>query len=161
MGWFFCVPFPKISTSQKNSTNWSVLSARFCNSAPQILCNHQRRRIKALNMVHETNFNKATNKAMLNQITHCDSLGGGGKQAQWYFFIDTFLLGDQGQVFLFSHLISNLIYALYWNAHFKTIQGTQSGRFFYTIIETCPSTLAAPVDIPGRLQTNHMHCPQN
>ena len=76
-------------------------------------------------------------------------------------FYRHFFLGNQGQVFLFLHLIPNHIYALYWNAHFKIIQGTQSGRFFYTIIETYPSTLAAPVDISGRLQTNHMHCPQN
>ena len=34
-------------------------------------------------------------------------------------------------------------------------------QIFYAIIETYPSTLAAPVDISGRLQTNHMHCPQN
>ena len=64
------------------------------------------------------------------RATHCDSLEARGIKAQRHFFIDTFFLGDQGQVFLFSHLISNLIYALYWNAHFKTIQGTQSGRFF-------------------------------
>ena len=81
------------------------------------------------------------------RATHCDSLEARGDQGSITFFYRHFFLGNQGQVFLFLHLIPNHIYALYWNAHFKTIQGTKSGRFFYTIIETYPSTLAAPVDI--------------
>ena len=84
------------------------------------------------NMAHETN------KAMSDQSNTLWLAGGEGDQGSTTFFIDTFLLGDQGQVFLFSHLISNLIYALYWNAHFKTIQGTQSGRFFTQSLKLDP-----------------------
>ena len=86
--------------------------------------NTRRDQIDICNMAHETN------KAMSDQSNTLWLAGGEGDQGSTTFFIDTFILGNQGQVFLFSHLIPNLIYALYWNAHFKTIQGTQSGRFF-------------------------------
>ena len=54
------------------------------------------------------------------------------------FFYRHFFLGNQGQVFLFLHLIANLIYALYWNTHCKIIQGTQSGRFFTQLLRPVP-----------------------
>ena len=41
-------------------------------------------------MVHETNFNKATNKAMLDQSNTLWLVGGKGNQGSVTFFIDTF-----------------------------------------------------------------------
>ena len=86
MAQFFLRAFPKISTYYKNSTNWLALSARFCDSAPQSPCHHQRRRIKALNTAHETNFYKASNKAILDQCNTLWLVRGKGNQGSRSFF---------------------------------------------------------------------------
>ena len=86
------MPFPKISTNQKNSTNWLALSAWFCDSAPQSPCHHQRRRIKALNTAHETNFYKATNKAILDQCNTLWLVGSEGNQGSMTFFYRQFFI---------------------------------------------------------------------
>ena len=85
------------------------------------------------------------------RATHCDSLEARGIKAQRHFFYRHFFLGNQGQVFLFLHLIPNHIYALYWNAHFKTTQGTKSGRFFTQSLRLDPIDSGSPVNISGQL----------
>ena len=65
-------------------------------------------------MVHEANFHKATNKAILDQSNILWLVGGKGNQGSVTFFYRHFLfLGNQEQVFLFSLVVSRLTYALY------------------------------------------------
>ena len=101
--------------------------------------NTRRDQIDICNMAHETN------KAMSDQSNTLWLAGGEGDQGSTTFFIDTFILGNQGQVFLFLHLIPNHTYALYWIAHFKTIQGTKSGRFFTQSLRLDPIDSGNPV----------------
>ena len=96
-------------------------------------------------MAHETN------KAMSDQSNTPRLAGGEGDQGSTTFFYRHFFLGNQGQVFLFLHLIPNHIYALYWSAHFKTIQGTKSGRFFTQSLRLDPIDSGSPVNISGQL----------
>ena len=64
-------------------------------------------------MVYEAKIPKSHNKTILDQSDTLWLVGSKGNQGSMTFFIDTFLLRDQGQVFLFSLLISKLIYVLY------------------------------------------------
>ena len=107
--------------------------------------NTRRDQIDIRNMAHEQTTPCQT------RATHCDSLETRGIKAQRHFFYRHFFLGNQGQVFLFLHLIPNHIYALYWNAHFKTIQGTKSGRFFTQSLRLDPIDSGSPVNISGQL----------
>ena len=63
-------------------------------------------------MVHEANFHKATNKAILDQSDALWLVGSKGNQGSMTFLRTLSFLGNQEQVFLFSLLISKLICAL-------------------------------------------------
>ena len=97
------------------------------------------------------NMANETNEAISDQSNTLWLAGGEGDQGSTTFFYRHFFLGNQGQVFLFLHLIPNHIYALYWNAHFKTIQGTKSGRFFTQSLRLDPIDSGSPVNISGQL----------
>ena len=107
--------------------------------------NTRRDQIDICNMAHETN------KAMSDQSNTLWLVGGEGGQGSTTFFIDTFILGNQGQVFLFLHLIPNHILRSTGMRISRQYKVQKVADLLHNHWDLIPSTLAAPVNISGQL----------